>query len=375
MTLIIICIIPFVVFFYSQTISKPIVKVKGQLDTLKELHVSKEVEVTKRKDEVGAMSNALSNLQKTFYDVISKIENSTVKVADNSEEVQKSMRIVANNNKNVLETVDKVFKAIEDAAEQTKTANTSLNDFTQELEFVSESSEKITMNANSTMQSTVSSKNSVEELLTLIGENKELQDQAENLVNGLETSGEQINTITNRISNITEQTNLLALNASIEAARAGEAGKGFAVVAGEIANLARETAVSTEAINNIVATLTNYISEIVAQMEKMKDATNECVDKTKSTYDEIGHTELSIETIVNAIEKLTEAIQHLNSDKINVMEQFEGLLTETEELANSANSIVDLITEQNSETEKVNQAIEVFCEEVIQLQGLIERFD
>jgi methyl-accepting chemotaxis protein len=50
------------------------------------------------------------------------------------------------------------------------------------------------------------------------------------------------------INDIADQTNLLALNATIEAASAGDAGKGFAVVANEVKELAKQTAVATQEI-------------------------------------------------------------------------------------------------------------------------------
>ena len=52
----------------------------------------------------------------------------------------------------------------------------------------------------------------------------------------------KIQSITDKVNEISRNTDLLSLNASIEAARANEAGAGFSVVAREIRNL---SAIST----------------------------------------------------------------------------------------------------------------------------------
>ncbi len=69
----------------------------------------------------------------------------------------------------------------------------------------------------------------------------------------IDSSSEQIGTITGLVRSIAEQTRLLALNAQMEAARAGSAGAGFAVVAKEVSVLAGRLREATEQIGESLA--------------------------------------------------------------------------------------------------------------------------
>jgi methyl-accepting chemotaxis protein len=102
-------------------------------------------------------------------------------------------------------------------------------------------------------------------------------------IRNLGNAAQDINKVTESITDISDKTNLLSLNATIEAARAGEAGKGFAIVASEIKELAGQTVIATHEIKNRI---------------------NEIQDSTSTTIPEIQ----GIVSIINTINEIVEAI-------------------------------------------------------------------
>jgi methyl-accepting chemotaxis protein len=89
------------------------------------------------------------------------------------------------------------------------------------------------------------------------------------IINKLGDSSMDIGNVIKVISSIAQQTNLLALNATIEAARAGDAGKGFAVVANEVKELANQTAKATNEITKKIETIQNDSQNAVEAIGKI----------------------------------------------------------------------------------------------------------
>lgn len=128
---------------------------------------------------------------------------------------------------------------------------------------------------------------SVDQSVQSIGQLSGVMDDAGNQIAQLKEHGEGIVAILDVINSIAEQTNLLALNAAIEAARAGEAGRGFAVVADEVRGLAERTYASTVEVKDMIELIQDITQQVVTSMDKGQRMTNDAVDLTSQSRDDL----------------------------------------------------------------------------------------
>ena len=161
-------------------------------------------------------------------------------------------------------------------------------------------------------------------------------------VNDVAKATADIRKVLDVIESIAEQTNLLALNAAIEAARAGEQGRGFAVVADEVRTLASRTRGSTD--------------EIKIMIEQLVLNSNESVVVVQRSVEQLADTRQHAESSGVKLEQILQHAQQVAGSADIMVDALRQQSTASEEVAQGAQHISSMTSEQNAQGERVVQS-------------------
>ncbi|MBU3187425.1 methyl-accepting chemotaxis protein [Clostridium estertheticum] len=189
-----------------------------------------------------------------------------------------------------------------------------------------------------------------------------------NVVQNMNESTKQINTISETLGSITAQTNLLSLNASIESARAGESGRGFSVVANEIKKLAEQSKTSTEEKKLIIASIQKKSDVAVTAIKATETIVNEqeiAVSQTQKIFNEILK---SIETMFTKVEEIKLSITIVNEKKQSTIVEIESISTISEQTAAASEEVT-------ASTEEITSAMEEFTKYSGDLRVLVGKLE
>ena len=255
------------------------------------------LKVTNRKDEFGELATGTEKLRVKIANMLSDIGTGTEKLAQAVERLN--------------DTSDGTTKAAEEvnsSVDQINLTAVSQNDQTQnaahDVELTKKAIELMLLRINEINEISGEMAGQARESCEILAQLMQSSQESQQTVSAISEqvaitneSVQEIESVTEYITNIADETNLLALNASIEAARAGEAGRGFAVVAQQIQKLAEESNNSAIKIGKNIQSLVIKTDGIVAAMNDVKTALEtqeENERRTKLIFDQLNKNIISL---------------------------------------------------------------------------------
>jgi methyl-accepting chemotaxis protein len=231
------------------------------------------------------------------------------------------------------ETISAIAAAtreVTSASAEISTSSTDLSQRTEEqaasLEETSASMEEISAtvkkNAENAHQANQSSANARQ----VANRGGEVVAKAVEAMGQIESSSRKISDIIGVIDEIARQTNLLALNAAVEAARAGEAGRGFAVVASEVRNLAQRSSQAAKDIKDLITSSGSQVQNGVELVNKAGGALAEIVES------------------INKVATIVSDIASASSEQASGVEEVNKALTQMDEVTQQNSALVEQAT-------------------------------
>lgn len=306
-------------FFIASSISKPIETVSDYLNIVATGDFTGEVspKLLRRKDETGSLANAINTMQQSVKNIIKRVASESSDVGQMLLKINSEMEQLNKSIEEISATTEELAAGTEETAASTEEMNASSVEIKTAIESIAYKAQECAITVNNVNES------SKEMKLNAISSKENAVEICRKAKNDLQSAIErsrsvtQINELSEAILEIASQSNLLALNAAIEAAKAGEAGKGFAVVADEMRKLAEDSKDKVERIQEV----TKVILEAVKALSFSSSEVMEFIDK-------------------------------------NVLNDYEYLVSASEQYSQSSASISDIVTDFSATSEEILASVQ-----------------
>ncbi|WP_349815903.1 methyl-accepting chemotaxis protein [Curvibacter sp. CHRR-16] len=268
-----------------------------------------------RNDEVGKVLTAMSSMQDSLIQVVSKVRTSSDSVANASAEI-------ASGNQDLSSRTESQASALEETAAS-----------------MEELGSTVRQNADSSSQANQLAQNAS----NVATQGGQVVSQVVQTMRDIHTSSQKIADIIGVIDGIAFQTNILALNAAVEAARAGEQGRGFAVVASEVRALAGRSAEAAKEIKTLISTSVEKVEQGSTQVDQAGQIMQEVVSSIRRVTDIVGEISAASAEQSAGVSQVGEAIGSIDQTTQQNAALVEEMAAAAASLKSQANELVQAV--------------------------------
>jgi methyl-accepting chemotaxis protein len=355
----------FVAYLLSKGMSKNAARLNSAFSKAAEGDLTTSVDI-KAKDEFGSLGSNFNSMIRNISDLMVQVEASSRTVLETSTSLASMAEETNASVEQVSHAIDEIAQGATQTAQSSQDGAVEINELSQGIDKITGSTEDMVIISEETQKLSSKGLQMVEVLGEKSNKTKKSALQVSSIVQDMNASTEQINSISDSITQITEQTNLLSLNASIEAARAGEAGRGFAVVADEIRKLAEQSKKSTEEIKKIVEAIKGKSYTAVTAMRETEITVN---DQEQAVYE----TQKIFNEIINSITLLAQKIEEIKTDTADIDTKKEKVVGQIENISSVSEETASSTEEVSASAQQINATMQEVTNHVEELQRLSEK--
>jgi len=346
-------------FFTTKAITKPISKAVDFAENMSKGDFTQTLNID-QKDEIGLLAASLNNVVSSLGQMVKDIATGVETSASSSTELSAISQQMSSGSEQASGKASAVATASEEMSSNMNSLAAAAEQASTNVGMVATASEEMTSVINEIAQNTEKAsaitKQAVSEAKSASGK-----------VDELGKAAQDIDKVTETITEISAQTNLLALNATIEAARAGDAGKGFAVVANEIKELARQTAEATQDIKGKIDGMQGSTAGTVTEIEGISKVINDVNEIVSTIATAVEEQSVTTKEIAGNVAQASEGIKE-------VTENVAQSSTVAGEIAKDISEVNQAANEMSNSSSQVNMSAEELSKLAENLKGMVSKF-